>query len=501
MSRGPHKLIPSGFVPVPSLELASDVEVLAEPSPALDATAILVTDETDTRSLVGLGREDLAAAGFDGKAGGSVLLFQDARPVALVALGPADEVTATSLRSAAAVAARVTAKAGGRLGLHVPDLPVDAESAGRALTEGALLARYRYSVLKSDPRATPLDRLEIVVPSGWADEVTQGSDTAMVTVRSTTIARDLANTPPGHLTPTDMANVAVELGSLCGFEVEGYGRDRLIELGCGGILGVGSGSAEEPRMIVLTYEPDGEPDGHLGLIGKGITYDSGGISLKPSDPMHLLMKMDMGGAAAVLGAFAGLRARGVRARVTGWLMCTENMPSGTAYKLGDVLTARGGRTVEVKNTDAEGRLAMMDAFDLANEAGVDAMVDIATLTGAALMALGKSIAAVIGNDDAMVDRVRAAAEVADESVWRLPLERRYRKQLDSDVADIANLGGPYAGAITAALFLAEFAGATPWAHVDIAGTMSSESDEEWRSVGATGYGARLLQELALNFSV
>ena len=270
-------------------------------------------------------------------------------------------------------------------------------------------------------------------------------------------------------------------------------------MGCGGILGVNAGSEEEPRLVVLSYSPGGEVTGHLGLVGKGIMYDSGGISLKPSDPMHLLMKMDMGGAAAVLAAFTALRDLGATAAVSGWLCCTDNMPSGSAYKLGDVLRARNGKTVEVKNTDAEGRLVMMDGLSLAVEAGVDAIVDIATLTGAAMMALGKSRAAVLGNNQAVVDQVKAAAEATDEPVWQLPLERTYRKQLDSDVADISNLGGPHAGATTAALFLDEFVAGTPWAHIDIAGTMATDADDAWRSAGATGFGARLLARLAADY--
>ena len=181
-------------------------------------------------------------------------------------------------------------------------------------------------------------------------------------------------------------------------------------------------------------------------------------------------------------------------------MCTDNMPSGSGYKLGDVLTARNGTTVEVKNTDAEGRLAMMDALALAVEEGVDAVVDIATLTGAILVALGQSTAGLFGNDQALVDQVKAAADSVDEPVWQLPLERKYRKQLDSEVADISNLGGSFAGSTTAALFLAEFVGETPWAHVDIAGTMQVDADEAWRSKGATGFGARLLAELARDFT-
>lgn len=190
----------------------------------------------------------------------------------------------------------------------------------------------------------------------------------------------------------------------------------------------------------------------------------------------------------------------MRCRVTGYLACTDNVPSGTAYVLGDVLHVRGGTTVEVRNTDAEGRIAMSDALVLAAEARPAAIVTVATLTGAALASLGPAMAATLGNDQALVDRVRAAARTTDERVWQLPLERSYRKQLDSEVADIANLGGPYAGSITAALFLDEFVGDVPWAHLDIAGTMQVEKDEAWRPKGATGYGARLLLELARTFA-
>ena len=370
----------------------------------------------------------------------------------------------------------------------------------QALAEGARLARYRYSVLQAEPKEVPLAALELKVAGADSAQVAEGIDRAAITVRAAAVARDVANAPASHLTATDMAEVAEQLGGDYGFEVTSYGREELIEMGCGGILGVNAGSAEEPRLIVLSYTPEGESSGHLGLVGKGIMYDSGGISLKPSDPMHLLMKIDMGGAAAVLGAFTALHDLGVKATVTGWLCCTDNMPSGSAYKLGDVLTCRNGKTVEVKNTDAEGRLAMMDGLALAVEADVDAIVDIATLTGAALMALGKSRAAILGNEDAMVERVKAAAEATDEPVWQLPLERKYRKQLDSDVADISNLGGSFAGCTTAALFLNEFVAGKPWAHIDIAGTMSTDADDSWRSAGATGYGARLLAQLAADFT-
>jgi leucyl aminopeptidase len=229
-------------------------------------------------------------------------------------------------------------------------------------------------------------------------------------------------------------------------------------------------------------------------------YDSGGISLKPSDAMHLAMKMDMSGAGAVLASMSALSALGCKTAVTGYLMCTDNMPSGSATKLGDVLTIRGGKTVEVRNTDAEGRLALADGLVLAGEQKPDAIVDIATLTGACMRALGTGMAGVMGNNQAFVDRVLDASRATDEPAWQLPLDKRYRSQIDSDIADLNNLGGEQPGAITAALFLAEFVGDIPWAHLDIAGPMKADADESWRSKGATGYGARLLTELALNFS-
>ncbi|CAL8975484.1 cytosol aminopeptidase [Propionicimonas sp. T2.31MG-18] len=499
MSRSANKLIPADFTAVPSLGNSCDVRVVDDFSD-VDAVAVLVASGTDLTPLVGLGSDALAAAGFDAEPGSSLVVAQDGHPLVLVGIGKAGDLDADKVRDAAAAAARATAKKGGRIGIEVGELGLDARVAGQVLTEGALLARYRYSALKAQAKEVPLAVLQLKVAGADAAEVAAGVAVGQVGVRATTVARDLANTPPGHLTATDLADLAAELGPEYGFEVESYDKAQLIEMGCGGILGVNAGSEEEPRLVVLTYAPQGEVTGHLGLVGKGIMYDSGGISLKPSDPMHLLMKMDMGGAAAVMGAFTALRDLGVPAAVTAWLCCTDNMPSGSAYKLGDVLTCRNGKTVEVKNTDAEGRLAMMDGLALAVEAGVDAIVDIATLTGAALMALGKSRAALLGNDDGMIERVKAAAAATDEPVWQLPLERKYRKQLDSDIADISNLGGPHAGATTAALFLDEFVAGVPWAHIDIAGTMASDADDAWRSAGATGFGARLLAQLAAGFS-
>ncbi|PII82301.1 leucyl aminopeptidase [Leucobacter sp. OLJS4] len=500
MTRSPNKLIPTGFRTVPGLEALDAVVVTAGPPSAdVRALGVGVTSDGEVPPELGFDRAALADAGFEAKAGSVLVLPQAAGPqLVAVGLGPSEQLTVAVLRDAAAVFARAVSSCA-ELALRLDATgAVSASDAVRALAEGALLGRYRYTELTATSKHVPLEALSLEVPGAGTAE--QAIAEATVSARAAIVARDLANTPPGHLTATDLGDIAVALGERFGFAVELFDKQALIELGCGGLLGVNQGSTEEPRMIRLEYAPDGAKR-HLGLVGKGIMYDSGGISLKPSDPMHLLMKMDMGGAAAVLGAFAGLRDAGVDARVIGWLMCTDNMPSGTAYKLGDVLTARGGTTVEVKNTDAEGRLVMMDALVLANEAAVDAIIDIATLTGAALVALGPATAPVLGNDQGTIDLVRTAATVVDEPVWQLPLEKKYRPQLDSTIADIANLGGPFAGATTAALFLAHFVGNTPWAHLDIAGTMQTEKDDSWRSAGATGFGARILLETARTFTV
>ena len=498
MDRRPNKLIPADLPTTPGLDAVDAVDIhVGEVGSGVDAIGVGVYADGGTPDGLGFDRSGLDDAGFTAAAGTSLVLPRAGEPdLVLVGLGDRADAGVRVLRDAAATLARAVARRAS-LGLRIDDLAgVDAADAVRALAEGALLARYRYTVLNGSSKHVPLTSFTIEVPGGTAEPVSA----ALTAVRATVVARDLANTPPGHLTAVNMGEIAVELGARFGFEVELFDKQALIDLGCGGLLGVNQGSVEEPRMIKLVYTPEGEAAGHLGLVGKGIMYDSGGISLKPSDPMHLLMKMDMGGAAAVLGAFVGLHDADVTTKVSGWLMCTDNMPSGTAYKLGDVLTARGGTTIEVKNTDAEGRLVMSDALVLANEDGVDAIIDIATLTGAALVSLGSATAPVFGNAQATVDLVRAASDAVDESVWQLPLERKYRTQLDSEIADIANLGGPFAGATTAALFLEHFVGKTPWAHLDIAGTMQTEKDDSWRTAGATGFGARLLLETARTFA-
>jgi leucyl aminopeptidase len=270
-------------------------------------------------------------------------------------------------------------------------------------------------------------------------------------------------------------------------------------MGCGGLVGVNAGSTEPPRMVKLEYKPTAAR-GKVVLVGKGVMYDSGGISLKPSDGMHAMMKMDMSGAAAVLATMGALRALKVKTQVTAYLMCTDNMPSGSALKLGDVLTMRNGKTVEIHNTDAEGRLILADGLSLGAESKPDAMIDIATLTGACLGALGKKMAGVFSNNSGVVSQLMDSSSRTNELLWELPLFHDYRRLLDSNVADMRNIGGPYAGATTAALFLHEFVGTTPWAHLDIAGPMDADGDEGWLNRGATAYGTRLLIDFCANFT-
>jgi leucyl aminopeptidase len=268
--------------------------------------------------------------------------------------------------------------------------------------------------------------------------------------------------------------------------------------GLGGLLGVSLGSDKPPRLIELVYDP---PDavGSIALVGKGITFDSGGLSIKPADGMET-MKTDKSGAAAVLGAMSVLAALAPPVKVIAIVPATENMPGGGAVKPGDVLKIRNGKTVEVLNTDAEGRLVLADGLSLAVEAGVDAIVDVATLTGACVVALGRRIGGLMGNHQGWIDQVKEAADRAGEELWPLPLPDDYRRLIDSDVADVKNISsGRYGGALTAGLFLKEFVGDVPWAHLDIAGPARSEDDEGYLQKGGTGFGVRTLVETVLSF--
>lgn len=464
----------------------------------MDALGIPVTSEGALPKEVSLSRKTLESLGFTGKVGQTYVVPAERGAVSvLIGVGELAKLDTASLRKAAAAFARAAANFASVSTTLANIGRLDRKIAAQVVVEGMSLATHRYTDLKTVDKKAPKLATVSLVGSGAA--TTSGAKRGQVIAHATNMARDFANMPPAYLTATIFANKAVEIAGESGLKVEVFNKDQLLAMGCGGIVGVNRGSVEPPRMVRLTYKPTGaKGKPHLVLVGKGVMYDSGGISLKPSDASHAMMKGDMSGAAAVLATMSTLKALGCTNQVTGYLMCTDNLPSGSAMAMGEVLTMRNGKTVEIHNTDAEGRLVLADGLSLATEQKPDAIVDIATLTGACQRALGNGMAGVMGNNQKWIDQLTAAAERTSDKLWQLPLEREYRPALDSYVADMKNVGGE-AGAITAALFLEEFVGDTTWAHIDIAGPMWTDSDNGWLQKGMTGYGTRLLIDAALNF--
>jgi len=439
---------------------------------------------------------------FDGKRG-EVLAVPtggrlSARAALLIGVGDAETFDAAALRRAGAFlarrASRVATVATTILDAVAPD--VDRGLAAQAFAEGTCLGSYQFLRYKSEAKASLLKR--VVVVSRANAKVRAGLERGARIAQAVAWARDLINEPAAAKSPADVVSVARVVARASGLKVKVFAGEQLVRERMGGVLGVGKGSDRPPRFLRLEYAPPGAR-GTLALVGKGVVFDSGGLSLKTAGGMET-MKTDMSGAAAVIAAMSTLRDLGAKTRVIGYVPLVENMVSGAAMRPGDVLTMRNGKTVEVLNTDAEGRLILADALSLASEEGADAIVDIATLTGAVTIALGDKIAGLMGSDDAWVAQVTEAAERAGERVWRLPLPDDYRRNLDSDIADIRNVSsGGGGGTLTAGIFLSEFAGAAAWAHLDIAGTARSSSDDAETSKGGTGYGVRTLIELASKF--
>ena len=478
--------------------MALNFEVVAKSPANAKAVGIPVASEGAVPKEVSLSRATLEILGFTGKVGQTYVVPAEKGAVSiLIGVGEVSKLDTTSLRKASAAFARAAAGFESVSTTLANIGRLDRKVAAQVVVEGMSLATHRYTDLKTvDKKAPKLSTVSLV---GTGAATTSGVKRGQVIANATNMARDFANMPPAYLTATIFANKAVEIAGQTGLKVEVFNKDQLLAMGCGGIVGVNRGSVEPPRMVQLTYKPTGaKGKPHLVLVGKGVMYDSGGISLKPSDPSHAMMKGDMSGAAAVLATMSTLKALGCTNQVTGYLMCTDNLPSGSAMAMGEVLTMRNGKTVEIHNTDAEGRLVLADGLSLATEQKPDAIVDIATLTGACQRALGNGMAGVLGNNQKWIDQLTAAAERTSDKLWQLPLEREYRPALDSYVADMKNVGGE-AGAITAALFLEEFVGDTTWAHIDIAGPMWTDSDNGWLQKGMTGYGTRLLIDAALNF--
>jgi len=409
--------------------------------------------------------------------------------------GQPSSYDAEILRRAAGTATRELAGTR-RVGLALP--AEDAVSA-EAVAQGALLGAYgyhRYRVASKDKHKDPVEACTLVSPAGKDKAVKAAVEHARTVCDAVNLARDWVNTPPLDLPPAELAAEAVAAAKAAGLSVEVLDEKALKKQGYGGILGVGQGSTRPPRLVKVTYTSR-RAKKSLALVGKGITFDSGGLSLKPSAAMEW-MKADMGGAAAVIAAMTAIARIGPDVNVTGWAPMAENMPSGTAQRPSDVLTIYGGKTVEVLNTDAEGRLILADALARASEDKPDLVIDIATLTGAQLVALGSRTSAIMSSSDEVRAGVAAAAGRAGEAMWPMPLPDELRKSMDSSVADIANMGDKYGGMLVAGLFLKEFVGdGLRWAHLDIAGPAFNDSSAHgYTPKGGTGAGVRTLVQIA-----
>jgi len=443
---------------------------------------------------------DLALAdlgSFTGDVGQTLLAPTDAGTRLLVGLG--EEPDPSTYRKVGAAVAKAAVK---QVAVSVDALSVlegnDRARAAEALTEGLALGSYGFADYKDPAPGTALESATVVGKGGKkvADAVARG----VALSSAIGLVRDLVNTPGGDLIPEVFADQAVELASELGIEVEVLDLAGITEANMGGLLGVNRGSFQEPRFVKLTYRPDGKPRGRVALVGKGITFDSGGLSIKPGPAMYG-MKNDMGGAGTVLGVMTLVPLVAPRLEVTAYLPMTDNMTGPDATRPGDVLRARNGKTMEVVNTDAEGRLILADALSLAAEDEPDAIIDLATLTGACIVALGDRTAGLMGNNVALRERILDAAEDADELIWPLPLPKSLRKTIDSDIADLRNLGTTaYGGALTAGLFLQEFVGDIPWAHLDIAGPAFASSEEDEIAKGGTGFGVRTLARLLASWT-
>jgi leucyl aminopeptidase len=428
---------------------------------------------------------------FRGKAG-EVAMVPSAGKIpfrTLVLVGLGEQVDPEGLRQAAGwVGRRTTRFAQVATTLH----QVEAELAGRAVAEGFLLGQYRFDRYRSDPKPSKTERL-VLLGEAAADGLRQ-AETGRVVAEAVKLARDLVNQPAAAKPPAELARLAERLAEEHSLRARVYDERAIAEEGFGGLAGVAAGSHNPPRMVELWYEPK-DPKSFLALVGKGIVFDSGGLSIKTAEQMET-MKTDMSGAAAVLAAIQAIATLGLAVRVLGITPLTENMPGGGAQRPGDVLRIRNGKTIEVLNTDAEGRLVLADGLALAAEAEPDLIVDVATLTGACRVALGDKIAGLWANHPRARGRLEAAAARAGERVWPMPLPDDYRKGIDSEVADMKNTGGRYGGAINAAKLLQEFVAGRPWAHLDIAGPARWPEDEHYQTKGGSGFGVRTLVALA-----
>jgi leucyl aminopeptidase len=463
--------------------------------------------ELDERTS-GILSEMIGSDEMRGKQGDMVYVYRPGqirpRRLLLVGAGKREDFSLDSVRRLAGSAARYLRGKGAHSMAILRRSQLDLGKSAQAVTEGVLIGLFEPDMYKTESKEERrIDELILVAATpGSNEELAQGVEYGRIVAEAVNMARELSNEPSSVLTPSELAERAKEVATRFGLDIDVLDESRMKELGMGALLGVARGSDEPAKLIVLRYEPDeSEPMGNdadvVAIVGKGITFDSGGISIKPAEGMEK-MKYDMSGAAATLAAMRAIAQLKPRVNVIGVMPTTENMPSGRAYKPGDVLRAMSGKTIEVINTDAEGRLILADAISYARKLGATRIIDLATLTGAVSIALGPINVAIMGNNQALIDDVRAAAREVGERFWQLPMDDDYRELIKSDIADIKNSAGRSAGTITAGWFLREFAGDTPWVHLDIAGTAWENERKSYMSKGPTGVAIRTLINYVCN---
>jgi leucyl aminopeptidase len=460
--------------------------------------------QTDDKAVLAAAADLIASGEVTGKAMETTLLHKPgglkAKRLLLIGGGKAAKFSSSDLRKLAGSAVRsVKAK---DLTSFALVMPAKIDDAAKVIVEGALVGNFDADYYRSDRTKQKIEELTIVAPKGANQQsLKKGIEQGRIIGESQNFTRDLVNEPGNRMTPTILADRAKAMCDEVGLACDIYGPDKIKELKMGAFWSVAQGSDEEPRLIVMRYEPERAPKKRvLGLVGKGITFDSGGISIKPGEGMEK-MKYDMAGGAAMIGAMRAIAQLKPNVRVIGIVCASENMPSGKAQKPGDVQIAMSGKSIEIINTDAEGRLVLADGLHYARELGATHLIDAATLTGACVVALGMVNAGVFSNDDDFYNRFAHSFAKSGEKMWRLPAEDDYRELIKSDIADIRNTGnGRWAGATTAAMFLKEFVGDTPWIHLDIAGVAWMEDNKPWIAKGPSGVPVRSLVEFTQDFA-
>lgn len=488
------------FGPIAELETEALVVLVADREPKLEGTLAVID-----QAAQGAVRELLESGEFSGRALETALLYRPAglKAKRLLLIGAGKNTPGVfELRRIATVAARqLKGKNLHRIAILAP-AGLDPETAARAIVTGVDGANFEPDTYKKDRKEDRrIDELTLAFPgAGESNRLTQAVNEAQLIAAGLRFARDLANEPGNKLTPTILAQRAQAMAQQVGLPCEVIDEKRARELKMGAFLSVAQGSAEPPAMIIIRYQGNPDPKAPvLGYIGKGITFDTGGISIKPAAGMEW-MKCDMAGGAAMLGAVQAIATMKLKVNILAIVAAAENMPGGRAQKPGDVQISMSGKSIEVLNTDAEGRLVLSDALAYAQQLGATHLIDAATLTGACVVALGQVNSGVFANNEEYYQTFQKAVAQAGEKMWRLPLDDEYFEQIRGSVGDILNTGGRWGGAITAAMFLREFVEDKPWIHLDIAGTAWSEDNKPWQPKGPTGAAVYSLVELARLFS-